>query len=302
MLSAEFIKFSDDLKANPWPAPGRVGYPKWRQIQEESIKTEDCGCPGVAQKPGVVGGIPGEWLIPEGAPEDKAMVYIHGGSWALGGVRQTRTFLAPVAKEMGIAAFHFDYRLMPENPFPAGLDDCEAVWRGMLEDGWKAENLVLAGESAGANLTLALLLRMKDHNLPMPKAVCVHSPITFVDTLEGSHTDLLELDIILPEDSLIVTDVAELYAPGHDKRDPYLSPLYGDLTGLPPMQIFVGTDELLFDDSIRYYQKLRKSGGEAELVVGDHMCHSWFSFSKTFPEGQEAVQKMSAFLRHHLLG
>ncbi len=300
MLSAEFQKFSDDLRANPWVPPCRIGYSKLRKMQDEEVTTDDCGVPGVMQKPGVYGGVPGEWLIPEGAPEDKAMIYIHGGSWALGGVRHTRFFLAPIVKHMGIAAFHFDYRLMPENPFPAGQDDCEAVWRGLLEEGWKAENMVLAGESAGANLVLTLLLRMKDQGLPLPKAVCVHSPITFLDSMEGSHTDLLELDIILPEDSFIVENVAELYAPGHDKRDPYLSPLYGDLTGLPPMQIFVGTDELLFDDAIRYYQKLRKSGAEAELVVGDHMCHSWFSFMNTFPEAQKAVEKMSAFLRYHL--
>ena len=115
---------------------------------------------------------------------------------------------------------------------------------------WRAENILLSGESAGANLALALLLRLKDMKLPLPVAACLMSPITFMDTMEGSHTELADRDLILAEDSFILSDVAELYAPGWDKRHPYLSPLYGDLSGLPPMLLLVGTDEKLFDDNI----------------------------------------------------
>ncbi len=218
----------------------------------------------------------------------------------MGSIRQTRIFLAPMAKKIGFAAVHFNYRLMPEDPFPAGMDDCYSFYLGLLEKGWRAQNLALAGESAGANLALALLLRLKEEGLPMPAAAVLMSPITFMDTMEGSHTEMADFDYILAEDSFIISDVAELYAPGRDKTHPWLSPLYGDLLGLPPMQLYVGTDELLFDDAIHFYRKSRRAGNQVELIVGDHMPHSWPIFIGDFPEAEAAVLKMGDFLRLYL--
>lgn len=301
MLSLEFFRFVQKLRTTPCDNPRRIGYAELRKIQEQRITSEYAGCPGVSQVMDHVGGIHAEWLVPERAPKDKAVIYIHGGGWSLGSIRQTRLFLAPMVERFRIRTLHFDYRLMPEHPFPAGLDDCLSLYQGLLRDGWKSENLILAGESAGANLALALLLRLKDQNIPLPAAVTLMSPITFMDTMEGSHTNLAELDLILAEDSFILSDVAELYAPGWDKRHPWLSPLYGDLAGLPPMQLFVGTDEKLFDDTVRFYQKSRLAGNQVELVVGDHMSHSWPIFMKDFPEAEAAVQTMANFIWQHLL-
>lgn len=300
MLSSEFLKFADKLRKEPCHNPRRIGYAKLRQIQEDAITGEDAGCPGVCQTMDHINGIRAEWLIPEGAPERKAVVYIHGGGWSLGSIRQTRLFLAPMVREFGIATIHFDYRLMPEHPFPEGFDDCYALYCGLLEAGWQAENLILAGESAGANLALALLLRLKEEGLSMPAGAAFMSPITYMDSMEGSHTELADLDLILAEDSFILSDVSELYAPGWNKKHPWLSPFYGKLAGLPPMQLFVGTDELLFDDTIRFYYKSRKAGNQVELVVGDHMVHSWPTFLKEFPEAEAAVRKMTTFVRYQL--
>lgn len=301
MLSLEFLQFADKLRRNPYDNPRRIGYAALRQIQENRILSEDCGCPNMTQTMTHIGGIKAEWLTPPGAPKEKAVIYVHGGGWSLGGIRQTRLFLAPMVQQFQIATLHFDYRLMPENPFPAGLDDCFSLYRGLLKEGWQAENLLLAGESAGANLALALLLRLKEAQLPLPAAVALMSPITFMDTMEGSHRELADLDLILAEDSFILCDVARLYAPGWDKRHPWLSPLYGDLEGLPPMQLFAGTDELLFDDTIRFYHKSRLAGNQVELIIGDHMLHSWPIFMRDFPEAESAVRTMAAFIRSHLL-
>lgn len=301
MLSMDFLRFVDRLKKEPCDNPKRIGYARLRQMQEERIVSEDCGCPGMLQKPDTIGGIRAEWLIPKGAPEDKAVVYIHGGGWSLGSIRQTRLFLAPMAEQFKVATVHFDYRLMPENPFPAGLDDCFLLYTGLLEAGWKEENLILAGESAGANLALALLLRLKEEKRPLPAAVTLMSPITFMDSMEGSHTFLAKQDLILAEDSFVLCEVAELYAPGWNKKHPWLSPLYGDLKGLPPMQLFVGTDELLFDDTILFYRKSRQAGNQAELIVGDHMPHSWPIFMKEFQEAETAVFNMAGFIKQYLL-
>lgn len=260
MLSLEFVRFMNKLRITPCDNPRRVGYAALRRIQEERIMSEDAGCEGVSQMKSVIGGIASEWLIPDNAPKDKAVVYIHGGGWSLGSIRQTRLFLAPMVSKFRVATIHFDYRLMPEHPFPAGLDDCFVLYQGLLAEGWRAENLVLAGESAGANLALALLLRLKEQRIDLPAAAVLMSPVTFLDSMEGSHTELADLDLILAEDSFVICDVAELYAPGRDKKHPWLSPLYGELEGLPPMQLFVGTDEMLFDDTIRFYQKNRQVG------------------------------------------
>ena len=180
MLSLEFQRFANKLRANPCDNPRRIGYAKLRRMQEERIASEDAGCPGITQIMDSIGGIQAEWLIPECAPRDKAVVYIHGGGWSLGGIRQTRLFLAPMVTQFKVPAVHFDYRLMPEHPFPAGLDDCLALYQGLLKEGWQAEDLILAGESAGANLALALLLRLKELQLPLPAAVTLMSPIRCV--------------------------------------------------------------------------------------------------------------------------
>lgn len=301
MLSIEFQQFAERLRTQPCDNPRQIGYAALRHIQEERITTEDAGCPGVLQKSVQINGICAEWLIPEQSPKDKAVVYIHGGGWSLGSIRQTRIFLAPMVKRFGLQTIHFNYRLMPEHPYPAGLDDCERLYCGLLHAGWRAENLVLSGESAGANLALALLLRLRDQGMQLPLAASLISPITFMDTMAGSHTDLAPLDLILAEDSFLLDDVSELYAPGQNKKLPYLSPLYGDLHGLPPMQLFVGTDEKLFEDTIRFYYKYRQSGNEAELVVGDHMPHSWPIFTCDFPEAEAATRTMAEYIRHALL-
>ena len=300
MPSREYQRFLRELTSRPCDNPKRTGYAELRELQERRITTEDCGCPNVRQQMTQLGGRSAEWLIPPKAPGEKAVLYIHGGGWSLGGIRQTRRFLAPMAECFRVRTLHFDYRLMPEHPFPAGLDDCCAVYLALLEEGFRAEDMALAGESAGANLALALLLRMRDRGVPLPAAAALMSPITFLDSMEGSHTDLAPLDHILAEDSFVISEVAERYAPGADKRQPELSPLYGDLRGLPPMQIFVGTDELPFDDAVRFYQKSRMAGNEAELVVGDHMCHSWPIFMGQFPEAEAAVGAMAAFLWRYL--
>ena len=300
MPSSEYLYFAEKFRTAPFDNPRRIGYARLRQLQEERITSEDAGCPGVLQHKTRIGNLQAEWLVPEGCPGNKAMVYIHGGGWSLGSIRQTRIFLAPMAKKIGFAAVHFNYRLMPEDPFPAGMDDCYSFYLGLLEKGWRAQNLALAGESAGANLALALLLRLKEEGLPMPATAVLMSPITFMDTMEGSHTEMADFDYILAEDSFIISDVAELYAPGRDKTHPWLSPLYGDLLGLPPMQLYVGTDELLFDDAIHFYRKSRRAGNQVELIVGDHMPHSWPIFIGDFPEAEAAVLKMGDFLRLYL--
>jgi len=297
MTSLQFQKFMRNVECTPCENPQRIGHAALRKLQNARVADDVRPCADVDVRAGEIDGVPVEWLTPEGAPDAPVMLYIHGGGWSLGSLKTTRMFLAPMAKRLGIRTLSVGYRLMPENPFPAGLDDCFAVYLGLLEQDILPGQIFLAGESAGANIALALALRLRDRGYALPAKIAVMSPVTFVDTLEGSHTRLIPLEKILPEDSFVVTVAAAQYAPGWDLKTPYISPLYADLTGLPPTFVSVGTDEILFDDAIRFYQKARLCGVDAELLVGDRMPHSWPIFLNDFPEAGEAIDRIGAFFR-----
>lgn len=300
MPSKEFQQFLKELRAKPCDNPKRIGYQTLRRIQDERIPDGIQVEKGVAQETDELCGVAAEWLRPEGAPSKKVLFYIHGGGWSLGSIKGTRQFLAPMAKVIGLNTVHIDYRLMPEHPFPAGLNDCMNAFEGLLQKGILAQDIVLAGESAGANLALSMVLKRKDEKKPLPKALVLLSPVTYADTLDGSHTALTSLEPILAEDSFVLTEVVKLYAPGESPKNLYISPLYGDLKGLPPMLLMVGTDEILFDDTIRLYQKARLCGVPANLIVGDHMTHSWPIFIGTFPEAKKAVEEIGEYI-HRVL-
>lgn len=169
----------------------------------------------------------------------------------------------------------------------------------MLEKGWRAQNLALAGESAGANLALALLLRLKEEGLPMPAAAVLMSPITFMDTMEGSHTEMADFDYILAEDSFIISDVAELYAPAGIKRTHGCRLFTGICWGCR-LCSYMWERMNSFLTMPYFYRKSRRAGNQVELIVGDHMPHSWPIFIGDFPEAEAAVLKMGDFLRLYL--
>lgn len=296
MLSQEYLSLIEEFRIHPAENPKRIGYSALRKQQEERIINNKQVCAEVSQVPDSIQSVPVEWLIPQGADKDKLIIYIHGGSWALGSIPSTRQYLSPMAKEIGIQALAIGYRLMPENPFPLGLEDCFSVYKAILEQGRLPQNIILMGESAGANLVLALVLMLKDKHIPLPKALVAMSPVTYMDNLEGSHTELADIEHILTEDSFVVTEVCRLYAPGINPSHPYLSPLYGDLSGFPSTLLMVGTDEILFDDTIRFYKKERLSHVDATLAVGDHMLHSWPIFINQFPEANEGVGLIKKYI------
>lgn len=302
MPSAEFEAFLRELRAAPCENPNQIGHAALRAIQDARVPEDAMPCPELQRESCTLDGVPCEWLRVPHAPQQKAVVYLHGGGWSLGSLKATRQFLAPMVRRIGIHTVSVGYRLMPEHPFPAGLDDCRTAWLAVLRQGFAPAQTALVGESAGGNLALALALRLRDEGLPLPGAIAVMSPVTYVDSLEGTHTSLKPLERVLADDSFLVTRAARLYAPDTDPRHPYLSPLYGSLSGLPPLLLTVGTDEILFDDTIRFYQKARLSGVDATLLVGDHMTHSWPIFSDRFPEAAQAVDAIGRFLHARLDG
>jgi monoterpene epsilon-lactone hydrolase len=238
--------------------------------------------------------IPGfyaEWLRHAASTHDRVMLYFHGGGYVMGSARSHRGIIAKFVVGSGIDALLFDYRLAPEHPFPAALDDSLTAYRWLLEQGFSPERIVFAGDSAGAGLCLATLLAVRDNGLPLPAAAAVLSPWTDLKCTGNSYT---RRDPLAPEGSWAV--YSAYYAGNNDPALPLISPLYGDLAGLPPLLIYVGEDESMLDDSVRFAEKAQAAGVDVRLHVGRGMVHCYPALAPLFPEATAALDDICAFL------
>lgn len=245
-----------------------------------------------------LGGVPAERLSAEGASNGKAFLYIHGGGFVGGSPRTHRPLTWRFAKEIGIPVYAIDYRLAPEHPFPAGLDDCVAAYRALLDKGYAAKSIIVGGDSAGGNLTLALALRLKAEGLPLPAALICLSPATDMTGTGASRHENAEADSLFVEE--MFDSLKPAYYPGRDERDPFLSPLFGDVSGFPPVLFQVGEREMLRDDSTRMAERLKAAGVEAVLEVWPKVWHVWQLNADMLPEGREAITHITRFARQHL--
>ena len=240
------------------------------------------------------GGVPGEFISAPGADASRCIYYLHGGGYVIGNVNTHRVLGYDLSKASGARVLSMDYRLAPEHPFPAGLEDAVTGYQWLLETGVKPEHVVIAGDSAGGGLTVATLLALRDRGLPLPAAAVCFSP--WVDLLgEGdSMRTRAEVDPMVQKDALLW--YTGLYMAGGDPRDPLASPLYADLSGLPPILIQVGDAETLLDDSTRLTDRLKAAGVSVELEVWDRMIHVWQLFAPVLSEGREAIDKAGVFI------
>jgi monoterpene epsilon-lactone hydrolase len=243
-------------------------------------------------------GVPSEWLIPVGASQNRAMLYIHGGAWFMGSANTHRSFVSRLIYAAGLRALMINYRLAPEHPFPAGLEDCIVAYDWLLQNGISATKIIVAGDSAGGNLTLALLVALRDANKPLPRAAVAISPATdLAFTGQSVHTRI-KLDPIFSHGgpSTIIQD----YITTHDPHEPLISPLYADLHGLPPILIHVGDHEILLDDSVRFGQRALQAGVDATTVVWPEMFHVFQLFTPLLPEARKSVEQIAGFIRKSL--
>ncbi len=249
---------------------------------------------GVARRAATVGGRPAE-IHTFGREPDRHVLYLHGGAFVCGSPRTHRGIAGRISRGAKAEVVVLDYRLAPEHPFPAALEDAEAAYFDLLERGVDPSRLVIAGDSAGGNLAFALLLKLKGQGGPMPGGAVGLSP--FVDfTASGDSFRLnAALDPLLHVNGL--PSVVQAYAPDADRRDPLLSPIFGDLSGLPPTLIQCGSDEILLDDARRLHAGLSEAGVVCDLEVWPQMPHVWQAFAIFLPEGKLALQRINAFLR-----
>ncbi len=242
-------------------------------------------------------GVPGEWLTPTGVSGDITVYYLHGGGYSIGSVNTHARMVALIAAACDARAFAVDYRLAPENPFPAGLDDAVAGYRWLLGQGVDPARLVIGGDSAGGGLTLATLLRLREAGDPLPAATVLLSPWTDLEGAGDSIKTRREADPMI--DPTGMPEMARSYYRDEDVRNPLVSPLHADFTGLPPMLIQVGDAEVLLDDSTRVARRADAAGVDITLEVNDEMIHVFQFFAPLLPEAVAAIERIGEFAKVH---
>jgi monoterpene epsilon-lactone hydrolase len=250
-------------------------------------------------EPVSAGGVDGEWISPTDAPEDKAILYFHGGGFRIGSVTSHRDLIAQIALASGCRVLAINYRLAPEHRFPAALDDALVAYGWMLGQGLQPGNVALAGDSAGGNLALAAMLALRERRLPLPISAVLMSPWTDLAATGTSYVSRAEADPIHQRPMILA--LARNYLGGQsDPCDPLVSPLYADLAGLPPLLIQVGDRETVLDDSVMFADKARAAGVDTNLEVWDGMIHVFQMFGAELPETHRAIASIAGFLNRHL--
>ena len=237
---------------------------------------------------------PGEWLVTRPAAPT-TILYLHGGGYVSCSPATHRPITAALTRLTPARLFALDYRLAPEHPHPAALDDAEGAYDWLLAGGVAPGSLALAGDSAGGGLALALLLRLRDRGAPMPACAVLFSPWTDLTASGASvHGNDGKCEMFRPEN---LGAFALCYAPRAAWREAGVSPLFGSPNGLPPLHIQVGAEELLLDDAVRLHDRVLASGGHGELVVYDGVFHGWHMLDGLIPEARQALSQAASFLR-----
>jgi len=244
------------------------------------------------------GGVPAQWVTPDGAAMDNALIYFHGGGYCYCSMHSHSKLAGHLGKAAGCRVLNVDYRLAPEHPHPAAITDALAAYRWLLEQGIEPGHVVVAGDSAGGGIAVALLLKARDEGLLLPAAGVLMSP--WVDLAMTGESLTTRADVDVRQDPAGTGWCAKQFLAGHDPRDPYASPLYADLTGLPPLYIQAGDWDTLVDDSLRLADKAQHAGVEVRLDLFPEMLHAHQIFAGNMPEADDAVARIGEYVRHRL--
>jgi acetyl esterase/lipase len=241
------------------------------------------------------GGVPAEWVSAPGADPDRVLLYLHGGGYCIGSIATHRSLVARLSAASGARVLNVDYRLAPENPFPAAVDDGVAAYRWLLGEGADPSRVAIGGDSAGGGLTAATLLALRDAGERLPAAGVLLSPWTDLTFSGESHRTRADEDPMVGVDGLRL--MADAYRGSEDAEHPLVSPLLADLTGLPALLIQVGTAEVLLDDATSLAKRAEAADVAVSLEVWDEMIHVFQAFAPLLPEAQQAIDRIGAYLR-----
>ena len=243
-----------------------------------------------------VEGMAAEWIRPAGAPAGRVLLYLHGGGYVLGSLNTHRALVGSLARRCGVQALAINYRKAPEYPFPAALEDALTAYFWLLNQGYAPADIIVAGDSAGGGLALALLLTLRDADEPLPAAAVGLSPWTDLQLPAGALRSVCQQESLLLE-ALEIRNWGPLYAADTPLAHPLLSPVRAELHGLPPLLIQVSNAEVLGDDVRRFATKARVAGTPVTLQVFDGLVHWWHLFWRFVPEAATALDQVAEFTR-----
>jgi monoterpene epsilon-lactone hydrolase len=252
---------------------------------------------GVRAEAGNLGGVKVEWIVPDGASAAPVLFHLHGGGYVMGTPGGSRAFTTEFALRTKTRVVSVDYRLAPEHPYPAAVNDAVAAYGALLATGISPQQIAIGGESAGGGLTVATLLAARDNGMPMPSCAFAVSPWTDITCEARTFDTKAAVDPLLTRKSL--KDMGDAYIADGDPRAPYASPNFADLRGLPPLLIHVGSEEVLLDDAVVLHRRARAAGMETHIKIAEPMIHVWHMFHAILPEGAEAIGEIADFANAH---
>lgn len=263
----------------------------------ESFEAMLAGIPipgDVAFETATLGGVPARWSSTPGASKEQVLLYLHGGAYMVGSTLSYRPLFSALARAAGARGLALDYRLAPENPFPAAVEDAVSGYRALLGQGIAPSSIAIAGDSAGGALTVATLVAARDAGLPMPAAAVALSPWADLECTGGSMSTKAAEDPSLNREGLVA--MAGVYLNGASPRAPLASPIYANLAGLPPLLIQVGSAEVLLDDATRLAAKAGEADVAVQLEIWARVPHVWHIFAHMLSEGRDAIAAAGAFV------
>lgn len=292
MASAQLQKVIEIVKSQPLnpDAPMEKRRAGMEKVAERVPADISCA-------PVNAGGVEAQWISAPDADPSRVILYLHGGGYTAGSINTHRATIARLSRAAGARALALNYRLAPEHPFPAALEDATAAYRWLLAQGIAPGRIVIAGDSAGGGLTIATLVALRDAKQPLPAAAVPISPWTDLAASGDSLRTRAARDPMVQPEPL--RDMARVYLGKTDPKNPLASPLYANYEGLPPMLIQVGDAEILLDDATRVAHKAKAAGVKVELEVWDDMIHVWHVFAKLLPEAQQAIDRIGRYVREH---
>jgi monoterpene epsilon-lactone hydrolase len=246
-----------------------------------------------------IDGMNAAWISVPSCTPDNVVLYLHGGGYISGSLISHQDLAMRISRAARIRVFLIEYRLAPEHPFPAALEDAINAYKWLINDQKiNPKKIVIAGDSAGGGLTLVTLIKLRDENITLPAAGACLSPWTDLALTGESFKRNVKIDPFLKDYDIFF--MARQYVGYDDPKNPYISPLYADLHDLPPILMHVGTNELIQDDTTRFAEKAKKAGVDVTLEVFDGMIHVFQAFSAWAPEGQEAIDKIGEYIQEKL--
>ena len=290
---------SKNLRASFVKAPAAVETPVevQRQDWEDAVEATNVALDATITAV-QINGLPGEWVSAGSTTDAGAVLFLHGGGYNAGSCKTHRAMAARLAEATHLPVLLVDYRLAPEHPFPAAVEDAVAAYQWVLQQGFAAQQIVMGGDSAGGGLVGAALVKLRDDGIALPAAAFLISPWVDLALSGPSMQTHTHLDPLTTHAAL--HKAAQYYVGQRDPQHPLASPLYADLHGLPPLLIQVGEHELLLSDATRLAEKARAAGVEVQLDVWDEMWHVWHGWAAELPEAREAIGHIGEFVRRQL--